>query len=30
VKNKIAHLEKQHCDAIDFLWTVGEGLNTID
>jgi hypothetical protein len=22
VKNKIAHLEKQHCDAIDFLWTV--------
>jgi len=30
MKNKIAHLEKQHCDTIDFLWTVGEGLNTID
>lgn len=30
VKNKIAHLEKQHCEVMDFLCTIGEGLNNID
>jgi hypothetical protein len=30
MKNKITHLEKQHHDAIDFLWTASEGLDTID
>jgi hypothetical protein len=30
VKNKIAHLEKSHCEIMDFLCTIGEGLNIID
>ncbi len=30
VKNKIAHLEKRHCEMMDFLCTIGEGLNIIN
>ncbi len=30
MKNKIAHLEKQHCEIMDCLCTIGEALNIID